>query len=285
LNGTPHHSNRIIETRGGCAMPQLGLGTWRMGETASERKAEVAALRLGLDLGLSLIDTAEMYAEGGAEEVVGEAIKNRRDEVFLVSKVLPENASAQGTIEACERSLRHLKTGHIDLYLLHWQGSHPLRGTLDAFAQLVDDGKIRFYGVSNFDLAAMKGLARHPNGAGVVSNQVLYSLTRRGVDYDVIPWCAEQKISVMAYCPLDQGSLKEKSALKAVARRHDVAPATIAIAWTMRQAHLCSIPKATDPDHVRANAAALSIELSDDDLAELDRDYPPPRSKTPLAMS
>ncbi|MCZ6720806.1 MAG: aldo/keto reductase [Proteobacteria bacterium] len=266
-------------------MPRLGLGTWRMGEKASERKAEVAALGLGLDLGLTLIDTAEMYAEGGAEEVVGEAIKNRRDEVFLISKVLPENASRKGTIEACERSLRHLKTGRIDLYLLHWQGAHPLRATLDAFEQLVDDGKIRFYGVSNFDLAAMKGLARKPNGANVVSNQVLYSLTRRGVDYDVVPWCAGQKISVMAYCPLDQGSLKEKGALKTLARRHDVAPATIAIAWTMRQAHLCSIPKATNPDHVRANAAALSVALSEDDLAELDRDYPPPRSKTPLAMS
>ena len=266
-------------------MPRLGLGTWRMGEKASERKAEVAALGLGLDLGLTLIDTAEMYAEGGAEEVVGEAINGRRDEVFLVSKVLPENASRKGTIEACERSLRHLKTGRIDLYLLHWQGAHPLRATLDAFERLVDDGKIRFYGVSNFDLAAMKGLARQPNGANVVSNQVLYSLTRRGVDYDVIPWCAEQKISVMAYCPLDQGSLKEKSALKTLAQRHDVAPATIAIAWTMRHAHLCSIPKATNPDHVHANAAALSVALSEDDLAELDRDYPPPRSKIPLAMA
>ncbi len=265
-------SDRLVHARGGLTMPRLGQGTWRMAERSAARKAEVAALKVGLDLGMTLIDTAEMYGSGGAEEIVAEAIQGRREEVFLVSKVLPENASRQGTIAACERSLKRLKTDRIDLYLLHWQGSHSLAETLEAFERLVEGGKIRFFGVSNFDCAGMKALERLRSGPNVVCNQVMYAPSRRGIEWDLLPWCEKNKVAVMAYSPLDRGRLV----------RHNVASEAISIAWTMRAPMLVSIPKASDPAHVKANAAALELELSPEDLSELDRAFPPPRGAGPL---
>lgn len=275
-------SVRLVKTRGGCDMPQLGQGTWRMGENAAARKDEVAALKLGLDLGMTLIDTAEMYGKGKAEEIVGEAIAGRREEPFLVSKVLPENASLKGTVWACERSLKRLGTDRIDLYLLHWQGPHLLSDTFEAFDRLVEQGKIRFYGVSNFDLDALRRLERVPNGANTVANQVMYSLSRRGIESSLLPWCAKNAIAVMAYSPLDQGRLLGEPALARIAQRHDVAPEAVAIAWTMREPFLVVIPKAATPEHVRANAKALELALADEDFAELDAAFPPPQGVVPL---
>jgi diketogulonate reductase-like aldo/keto reductase len=275
-------SDRLVHARGGLTMPRLGQGTWRMAERSAARKAEVAALKVGLDLGMTLIDTAEMYGSGGAEEIVAEAIQGRREEVFLVSKVLPENASRQGTIAACERSLKRLKTDRIDLYLLHWQVSHSLAETLEAFERLVEGGKIRFFGVSNFDCAGMKALERLRSGPNVVCNQVMYAPSRRGIEWDLLPWCEKNKVAVMAYSPLDRGRLAGHPALAAIGVRHNVASEAISIAWTMRAPMLVSIPKASDPAHVKANAAALELELSPEDLSELDRAFPPPRGAGPL---
>ena len=266
---------RKVRARGGVEMPALGLGTWTMGEKGSRRKQEIAALRLGFDLGMSMVDTAEMYADGGAEEVVAEAVLGRRDEVFIVTKVLPENASYEGTIKAAERSLRRLGTDRIDLYLLHWKGSHPVEQTLAAFERLVQEQKIRHYGVSNFCVADMEAAERHPLGPGIAVNQVEYNLTQRGIEGDLLPWCIERQVAVMAYSPVGQGRLTVKRALIAVARRHDTTPECVALAWTLRQPMVVSIPKSANPDHVRTNARAVTLELSKEDLEALDRDYPP----------
>ena len=246
-----------------------------MGERGSEKKQEVAALRLGLDLGMTLVDTAEMYADGGAEEVVAEAIRGRRDEVFIVTKVLPENASRKGTVAAAEGSLRRLGIDRIDLYLLHWKGSHPLEKTLEAFAVLHEEGKIRHYGVSNFLRDDMEAAERHPLGRRIAVNQVNYNLRQRGMEADLLPWCAERQLAVMAYSPLDKGGLPVERALAAVARRHEATPECVALAWTLRHPMVVSIPKAANLDHVQANARALTLEFSKQDLEELDRDYPP----------
>ena len=261
-------------------MPVLGQGTWHMGEDRSCRAAEVAALRLGLDLGMTLIDTAEMYAEGGSEEVVGEAIAGRRDEVFLVSKVYPHNASHTGVPAACARSLRRLKVNCLDLYLLHWPGSTPIQETVEAFERLKDAGKIKAWGVSNFDVDEMEALP-----SGCATNQVLYNLGARGIEFDLLPWCRERAMPVMAYSPVGQGGrLLRDPALQAVAERHGVTPAQVALAWTLRSPGVVTIPKASDPVHVRENAAAAAIALSADDLAALDTAFPPPRRKQALAM-
>ncbi|OTA40500.1 MAG: oxidoreductase, partial [Symbiobacterium thermophilum] len=238
-------------------VPVLGQGTWMMGESRRSRREEVEALRLGLDLGMTLIDTAEMYADGGAEEVVAEAIAGRRDQVFLVTKVLPGNASRRGTIEACERSLRRLRTDRIDLYLLHWRGRYPLAETLEAFAELVRAGKIRYWGVSNFDTDDMEELTGLPGGAAVATNQVLYNLSRRGIEYDLLPWCRERRIPIMAYSPIEQGRILGNPALRRVAARHGATPAQVALAWLLRQKDVMVIPKAGRPEHVRENRAAL----------------------------
>lgn len=266
---------RRVRARGGAEMPALGLGTWTMGESRSRRGDEVAALRLGFELGMTLVDTAEMYADGGAEEVVAEAVRGCRDDIFLVSKVLPSNASRRGTVAAAERSLRRLGSDRIDLYLLHWKGSHPLEETLEGFDRLVRDGKIRHYGVSNFYADDMAAAERHPLGPGIAVNQVKYNLRQRAMEDSLLPWCAAREVAVMAYSPLDQGRLTLKPALKAVARRHDVTPECVAIAWTLRDPRVVSIPKAARPEHVRINARAATLRLTDEDLAELDRDYPP----------
>ena len=259
-----------------------------MGEDPSRRQAEIDALRLGLNLGMNLIDTAEMYGEGGAEEVVGEAIEDRpRAEVFIVSKVYPHNATRHGVIDACARSLRRLKTGYIDLYLLHWRGDVPLSETLEAFQFLKDKGEIRDFGVSNFDVDDMEEAYALEGGDEIVTNQVLYNLTYRGIEWDLLPWCEEKKIPVMAYSPVGQDSRGQKriftnAAVKEIAARHEATPAQIALAWLLQRPELVVIPKATQPQHIRENRAAHDIELTDQDLKELDKAFPPPNRKIPL---
>jgi diketogulonate reductase-like aldo/keto reductase len=271
-----------VTTRTGAVMPVLGQGTWEMGEDSAKRKAEVAALRLGVELGMTLIDTAEMYAEGGAEEVVGEAIRDVRDRVFLVSKVLPHHASKKGVLRAAEQSLGRLRTDWIDLYLLHWPSSEPLEETLAGFEQLAAQGKIRGYGLSNFDHAEMAAAEALPGGKGIAADQVLYNLKHRGVERRLLPWCAERGVAVMAYSPVERGRLRGKPALLRVAERHGATPFRIAIAWTIRHEGIVAIPKASRPEHVRENAAAADLCLTEEDLAELDRAYPQPSRDVPL---
>lgn len=262
----------------------LGQGTWKMGEDARRRADEVNALKLGLDLGMTLIDTAEMYASGGAEEVVADAIAGRRDEVFVVSKVLPANASRTGVPAACEASLRHLRTDRIDLYLLHWPGSVPLAETVEAFEALKRAGKIRHWGVSNFDTHEMEELVSLPAGDSVQTNQILYNLSQRGPEFDLAPWSRQRGIPLMAYSPVDQGVLARNTRLEAIAARHDATAAQIALAWVMAQDGVIAIPKASRQEHIRQNVAALDIELTAEDFAEIDRAFPPPRQKSGLQM-
>jgi diketogulonate reductase-like aldo/keto reductase len=269
---------------GGETVPALGQGTWYMGESAGRRSAEVAALRRGLELGMSLIDTAEMYANGGAEEVVGEAFAGRRDEVFIVSKVLPQNATRRGTIAACERSLKRLKTDRIDLYLLHWRGSPALADTLAAFDTLMKDHKIRHWGVSNFDADDMDELWSLPGGTACATNQVLYNLSRRGIEYDLVPACRKRRVSIMAYSPIEQGRILRQRALKEVADRHGATPAQIALAWLLRQDGTIVIPKSSNDAHVRENRASADVVLSAEDLAALDKAFPPPQGPQALEM-
>jgi diketogulonate reductase-like aldo/keto reductase len=268
----------------GATVPALGQGTWYMGEQARKRTSEVAALRRGLELGLTLIDTAEMYAEGGAEEVVGEAIAGQRDRVFVVSKVLPSNASRKGTVTACERSLRRMGIDTIDLYLLHWRGSYPLEQTLEAFHALQRDGKIRDWGVSNFDRSDMDELIALAGGDAVAVNQVLYNLTRRGIEHDLLPWSQAQRVPVMAYSPIEQGRLLRNATLQRVAREHGATPAQVALAWVLRSPYVIAIPKAGTLAHVEENRAAVDLRLTQDDLAALDRAFPPPDGPGPLEM-
>lgn len=277
-------SIRTTTLPNGSKVPVLGQGTWKMGEDRRRRADEVAALRLGVDLGMTLIDTAEMYASGGSEEVVREAMEGRRDEVFLVSKVLPSNASRAGVIRACEQSLKRLGTDRLDLYLLHWRGSVPLADTVAAFETLRGQGKILGWGVSNFDLDDMAELAAVPGGKFVQTNQVLYNLSSRGIDYELLPQSARDGIPVMAYSPVGQGDLTQDKRLGAIGERHGATAAQIALAWTLRHPHVIAIPKAGSLDHVRDNRAAVDIVLSAADLAELDRLFPPPGRKQPLDM-
>ena len=265
-------------------VPQLGQGTWHMGESGRQRKEEVAALALGLDLGMTLIDTAEMYGNGGAEEVVAEAVKGRRDECFIVSKVLPENSTRAGTIAACERSLKRLKTDRIDLYLLHWRGRPKLEETLSGFEALIGAGAIRHWGVSNFDVGDMEELFALPGGDACAANQVLYNLRRRGIESGLLPWCRARGVPIQAYSPIEQGRLLRDRVLTAVAIRHRATTAQIALAWVLRQSNMMVIPKASTEAHVRENRAALDIRLTDQDLGELNRAFPPPRGRRPLEL-
>jgi diketogulonate reductase-like aldo/keto reductase len=262
----------------------LGQGTWHMAEDPRRRPAEISALRVGIELGLTLIDTAEMYADGQAEELVGEAIAGRREDVFLVSKVLPEHGTKRGTVAACERSLRRLKTDRLDLYLLHWRGDVPLEATLEGFTALVRAGMIRQWGVSNFDVSDMEELERLPGGTSVATDQVLYNLSRRGIEWDLLPWCRARRIPIMAYSPIEQGRMLRHPVLRKVATRQGATPAQVALAWLLRQELLCAIPKAATPEHVRENRAAVDLRLTDRDLAELDRAFPPPDGPRPLEM-
>jgi aldehyde reductase len=265
-------------------VPAFGLGTWNIGDTRAQRAEEIATLRLGLDAGAALIDTAEMYGDGRSEELVGEAIAGRRDEVFLVTKVLPENASRQGVPAACERSLRRLKTDRIDLYLLHWRGSVPLAETMGAFAALQKAGKIRHYGVSNLDLAAMQELWQAPGGQAVAANQLLYNLARRGIEWDLQPLLRERRVPVMAYSPIEQGRLLREPGLAGFAKRHGMTPAQAALAWLLSKDGVIVIPKTGRRERLKENLGALDKTLDAAQLAELDRLFPPPAGPRPLEM-
>ncbi|MCB1955455.1 MAG: aldo/keto reductase [Rhodocyclaceae bacterium] len=269
---------------GGEAVPALGQGTWYMGESAGRRAAEVDALRHGIAQGLRLIDTAEMYADGGAEKVVGEAIRGQRDQVFLVTKVYPHNASRKGAVAACERSLARLATDRIDLYLLHWRGSVPFHETVDAFERLQAAGKIRHWGVSNLDADDMAELWHTAGGERVATNQVLYNLGRRGLEWDLQPWCRERGVPLMAYSPLEQARLLDDPGLADIAGDLSATPAQVALAWLLRQEDVMAIPKAGSRRHVDDNLAALSLRLDDAVLAALDRRFPPPDGPSALEM-
>lgn len=270
----------------GDRVSQLGQGAWQIGEDRRKRAEELLALNVGLDLGLNLIDTAEMYGNGRSEELVAGVISGRRERVYLVSKVLPENASRRGTIAACERSLKRLKTDYLDLYLLHWRGSIPLEETLEAFAALRERGAIRHYGVSNFDVADLEEAESLAGGRDIATDQVLYNLEKRGVEWSLLPRCRERGMRLMAYSPLgsDSRRLRTHPVLRAMAARLGVTPARIALAWLLRSSDVVVIPKTSSEAHVRDNQAALRMMLRPEDLAELDRSFPPPESATPLAM-
>lgn len=274
-------SIRRVTLPSGESVPALGQGTWHLGERPSKRQDEIAALRLGLDLGMTLIDTAEMYV--GAEDLIREAIgvTGRRDDCFIVDKVLPSHATRRGTIQACEESLRRLATDRIDLYLLHWRGAVPLEETVAAFEELIDSGKIRHWGVSNFDLDDMKDLLQ-VSELEPQTDQVLYNLTRRGIEWDLWPWCRSRSIPLMAYAPVEEGALLAHPEVRRVAKRHDATPAQIAIAWVLRQPDVITIPKAGNPEHVRDNRGALDIQLTPKDLRDLDDVFEPPQHKVPL---
>jgi len=275
---------RTTKLPSGEALPVLGQGTWRMGENARARKTEVAALRLGIDLGMTLIDTAEMYADGGAERIVGEAISGRRDDVFVVTKFYPQNATRGRMAAACERSLTRLATDRIDLYLLHWRGDVPLKETLAGFDALLRSQKIRYAGVSNFDVEDLAELARLKEGLQrIVTNEVLYNLERRGIEWDLIPWMRRRHRPIIAYSPVEEGLLAHPHpVLTAVAKRHDATPAQIALAWVIREDGIIAIPKAARAAHVRENRGAADLRLSKRDLEELDESFPQPEGKKPL---
>lgn len=275
---------RTLPLPSGERIPALGQGTWHLGEDRERRAAEVASLRLGLDLGLALVDTAEMYGNGRTEELVGQAIAGRRDEVFLVSKVRPHHATRQGTVAACHASLRRLGTDRLDLYLLHWPGPVPLTETVQGFVDLVRAGTIRYWGVSNFDVDDLAELLTVPGGTAVASDQVLYNLSRRGVERALLPWCRARGLPLMAYSPIEQGRILGRPALQAIADRVDASPAQVALAWVLHHAGVCAIPRSRTPAHVRENRAALDLRLGTGELAALDRAFPPPEGTIPLEI-
>jgi diketogulonate reductase-like aldo/keto reductase len=268
----------------GVTVPALGLGTWKMGEDRKLAAKEAAALAVGLDLGMTLVDTAEMYGDGGAEEVTACAIAGRRDRVFVVSKVYPHNAGRKSAVIACEKSLARLRTDHLDLYLLHWRGRIPLAETIDAFERLRTAGKIVRWGVSNFDRADMEELVALPEGRRCATNQVLYHLAERGIEWDLLPWLRERGIPAMAYSPLGQGGLLRKPKLVAIARRVGATPAQVALRWLLRSPDILTIPESADPAHVRDNRAAADVRLDDATLREIDAAFPPPSGPSSLAM-
>lgn len=273
---------KVVTLPSGTNIPSMGLGTWHMGERIRDPKTERNALLHGLDLGANLIDTAEMYARGGAERVVGDAVKGRRDDVFIVSKVLPHNASFNGTIRACENSLQRMEIENIDIYLLHWPGSHPLEGTIAAFEKLRLDGKIRYWGVSNFDINDMQELYKLPAGKNCQINQVLYNLSRRGIEWDLLPWCQSMRLPIMAYSPLEQGRLLNDQRLEDISKEAGVSVAELSIAWTMRFQDVVSIPKASSLKHVEQNINAWNVSLPNSILSALDKAFEPPMGKKGL---
>ena len=275
---------RTVKLPSGERIPVLGQGTWHLAEVAARRDTEILALRRGLDLGMTLIDTAEMYADGGAEKLVREAIAGRRDEVFLVSKVLPHHATARGTVAACEGSLRRLGTDRIDLYLLHWRGRVPLADTIEAFGGLQQAGLIRYWGVSNFDMPDMKELTALPGGPDVATDQILYNLSRRGPELNLFPLLRELRVPIMAYSPIEQGRILGHPVLREIAELHHATPAQIALAWVLRRDDVCAIPRASRLEHTNENRAAADIQLDQADLSQLDQDFPRPERVRPLEM-
>jgi diketogulonate reductase-like aldo/keto reductase len=281
---TTAHAIRSINLPSGEPIPVLGQGTWGMAEDPRRRGDEIAALRLGVDLGMTLIDTAEMYADGGAETLIGEALADRRDQVFLVDEVLPQHATRLGTVEACERSLIRLRTDRLDMYLLHWRGRVPLEETVEAFTILVDRGLIRHWGVSNFDLADLVEVTNIPGGTAVETDEVLYNLARRGIEWALLPRCREAGLPIIAYSPFDHGRMVDHPVLRVIAEEHGATPPQIALAWVLRQEGVATIPKASTPEHVRDNRAAYDIELTDEDIARLDVAFPSPSGPQPLEV-
>jgi diketogulonate reductase-like aldo/keto reductase len=277
-------TSRAVDLPAGETIPALGEGTWHLGQGRHPRADELEALRTGIDLGMTLIDTAEMYGEGAAEQLVGEAIADRRREVFLISKVLPSHATRRGTIAACRASLRRLATDQLDLYLLHWRGMVPLDETVAAFEELRAAGLIRHWGVSNFDLSALRRLVRSPGGGAVQVDQVLYNLTRRAIEWDLLPWCLERGLPIMAYSPLEQGRIVEHPVLQGIARQYHATPAQVALAWVLSHAGVCAIPEAGTVKHVRQNRAALDLRLREIDVVKLDEAFPPPIAPQPLEI-
>jgi len=275
---------KTVTLPAGERVPAFGMGTWNMGDDSRARAEEISTLQLGLDLGARLIDTAEMYGDGRAEELVGAAIANRRDEVFLVSKVLPSNASHRGTLAACDRSLRRLKTDRLDLYLLHWRGNAPFSETLAAFVELQRAGKIRHYGVSNLDLDEMKELWSAPGGPAVQTNQLLYNLSRRNIEWDLLPWLRQHRIPTMAYSAIEQARLLADSRLLGFATRHGLTPAQAALSWLLAREDILVIPKTSNRERLKENLGALKHPLTAAQLAELDRLFPPPTGPHPLEM-
>ncbi|MCW3004341.1 MAG: aldo/keto reductase family oxidoreductase [Conexibacter sp.] len=268
----------------GATIPVLGQGTWHLGEGRHPRSNEIAALRLGVELGMTMIDTAEMYGNGASEQLIGEAIADIRDDVFLVSKVLPGHATRRGTIAACEASLRRLDTDHLDLYLLHWRGSVPLEETVAGFEDLRGAGLIRHWGVSNFGLPDLEELAQVPGGRAVEADQVLYNLTRRGIEWDLLPWCEQNGLPVIAYSPIEQGRLVGHPVLRFIAAKHKVTSAQVALAWVIAHPGVCAIPEAGTVEHVRQNRAALDVRLDEEDVVKLDSAFPPPSAPQPLEV-
>jgi len=275
---------RAVELPSGETMPVLGLGTWHLGEGRHPPQVEIDALRTGLDLGMALVDTAEMYGDGATETLVGRAIAGRRDGVFLVSKVMPHHATFDGTIAACEGSLRRLGTDRLDLYLLHWRGSVPLDETVGAFDELRRAGRIRHWGVSNFDVADLAELADVRAGQAVEADQVLYNLLHRGIEWNLLPLCQRSGIPAMAYSPIGQGRLADDPVLQRIGRRRRATATQVALAWVVSHPGVCAIPEAGTPQHVRQNAAALRVELEDDDMVEIDAAFPPPARPVPLEV-
>ncbi len=268
----------------GKEVPALGLGTWNMGETRSSAEQEVESIRRAIDLGMTLIDTAEMYADGRSEEIVGRAIVNHREDVFLVSKVYPWNASATGTVDACERSLTRLGTDHIDLYLLHWRGEHPLEETVAAFERLKMDGKIGDWGVSNFDTDDMEELFAVPDGRNCAANQVLYNLSRRGPEFSLLPWCQQNGVPLMAYSPIEQGRILKNHELIRIAKAYQATPAQLALAFLLEREGVIAIPKSSNAARVEENRGATDLDITEEDWAALDAVFPPPTRKTALEM-
>jgi diketogulonate reductase-like aldo/keto reductase len=274
----------VVALRDGAGVPALGLGTWRMGEVKARAADEASALMLGCDLGMTLIDTAEMYGEGGAEEVVAKVIAGRRGEVFVVSKVYPNNAGRKSAVLACERSLTRLRTDRLDLYLLHWPGRIPLAETVDAFERLRSDGKIVRWGVSNFDTDGLRKLAALPEGGRCATNQVLYHLGERGIEWDLLPWMRKRGMPVMAYSPLGQGALLRHRRLGRIAADLNATPAQVALAWLLRNDDVVVLPASTHPAHVRSNRAAVELALDAQAIAAIDAAFPPPAGPAPLSM-
>jgi len=275
---------KTVRLPSGETVPALGMGTWHIGDSRQARAEEIATLREGLDLGLTLIDTAEMYGEGASEALVGEAIAGRRDEAFIVSKVYPHNASRRGVVAACERSLKRLRTDRIDLYLLHWRGSVPFAETIAGFQALQAAGKIRHFGVSNLDISDMREWWTHAPGRAVASNQILYNLTRRGPEWDLLPWLAERRMPVMAYSPIEQARLVRHAGLVKFAREHGMTPAQAALAWLLAKDGVIAIPKTGNRARLKENAGAAALDLTSAQMAELDRLFPPPEGASPLDM-
>ncbi|MDR5853776.1 aldo/keto reductase [Caballeronia sp. LZ062] len=274
----------VVTLPDGEVIPKLGQGTWAMGERPNARKAEIAALREGVELGMTLIDTAEMYGDGESEKLIAEALSDVRDDVFIVSKVYPHNGSERGVQAACERSLKRLKTDRIDLYLLHWRGGEDLQGVVAGFEKLRRDGKIRHWGVSNFDTDDMQELFSLDGGDACATDQILYNVARRGPEFDLLPWLRERRLPAMAYSPVDHARLPRGGVLAKIAAARGVSAFQVALAWVLQQPEVFAIPKAADVGHVRENRAAVELRLSEQELAEIDREFAPPRGKRGLEM-